>query len=95
MTPNARYPLDGLGLEIKAHWKMYRPRMYRELERAGRLDQAVYEAQERTGQALGQMIEEGADLEKAWEAVREEWAFLPAEADAPEETDDDLDRPVR
>ena len=47
--PRKKYPLDGLALEIKAHWRKYRPTMYRGLEREGRLDQSLYEASERTG----------------------------------------------
>lgn len=46
------YPLDGLALEIKAHWEKYRPQMFRELEQQGRLDQALHEASERTGEAF-------------------------------------------
>lgn len=31
------YPLGSLGLQIKAHWQKYRPKMYAELEKSGDL----------------------------------------------------------
>ena len=39
----------------------------------------------KTGQAFGELVEGGLEPHAAWEAVREEWAFLPAEADTAEE----------
>lgn len=73
------YPLSSLGRQIKAHWRQYRPDMCRGLEATGELDKAVYEAQERTGEALADLVKKGMDWNQAWELVREEWAFLPAE----------------
>lgn len=35
----ADHPLAGLGLKIKAHWKQHRPKMYAELEKAGKLQE--------------------------------------------------------
>jgi hypothetical protein len=94
-----KFVIDGLGMQIEEHWREHRPRTYRALMEAGQLRQAVYEAQERTGQALSRLIEAGVDYEKAWEAIREEWAFLPAEPEKsePEETDllASLPRPSR
>lgn len=49
----------------------------------GRLDQSLHAASERTGEAYGKLVEDGLDPPSAWEAVREEWAFLPAESDQP------------
>jgi hypothetical protein len=75
-----QYPLLPLGHQIKEHWKEHRPRMYRELEAAGRLDQSVYEAQERTLDAMCQLqMEQKLPYHQAWELIREEWAFLPDE----------------
>ena len=79
------FPLDGLALEIKQHWAKYRPKTYRELEREGRLDQSLHEASEKTGQAFGELVEGGLEPHAAWETVREEWAFPPAETDPAEE----------
>jgi hypothetical protein len=55
----------------------------RHYQKAGTLDQSVYEAQERTGAALAEAIERGEDERQAREALREQWAFLPAEEDEP------------
>src|SRR3989442_1137673 len=78
---STEFPLDGLALEIKAHWRKYRPKMYRQLEEEGRLDQSLHEASERTGLAFAQQVENGLEPPSAWETVREMWAFLPAESD--------------
>ncbi len=75
------FPLNSLGLQIKAHWRKYRPRMVAELEQAGKLRESVYDAQERTGEALVNLLHQGLRYEQAWELVREEWAFLPSEED--------------
>jgi len=78
----ADYPLGSLGLQIKAHWKQHRPKMYRELEQACRLDQAVYLAQERTRDAFADLVSnQGVPAGQADEATRELWAFLPSEED--------------
>jgi hypothetical protein len=73
------YPLVGLGLKIKAHWKRHRPKMYPELEKSGHLEQSVYEAQERTSDLMDSLLAKGLDYQQAWELAREEWAFLPSE----------------
>ena len=43
--PNADVPEDQqlglMGLNIRDHWKKYRPKMYRELERSRRLKEAL------------------------------------------------------
>ena len=96
---NAKAPvLDSLGFQIKDHWKEHRPRMYRELEQMGQLDQSVYEAQERTGAAHWELIQAGMDDHAAWEMIREQWAFLPAEEDdvaaLPEPAPEQSEEPV-
>ena len=79
----ADYPLDSLGVQIQAHWKEHRPRMYRELEKAGTLTQAVYQAQERYRDGVADLVSnQGLPLFQAEEALREE-AFLPSEDDEP------------
>lgn len=80
---NRRYPLGSLGLQIKDHWKEHRPTMYAALEQAGNLEASVYAAQELTLDALDELLNQGLPYNQAWESVREEWAFLPSEDDAP------------
>jgi hypothetical protein len=75
------YDFSSLGLQIKAHWQKYRPRMCAELEREGRLDEAVQQARDLTSEALAEALQKGVPYHQAWESVREEWAFLPSEED--------------
>jgi len=72
-----------LGQKIKWHWQEHRPRMYRELEQSGQLHQALQDAQGLTSDALHRLLQQGVPYGQAWESVREEWAFLPSEADQP------------
>lgn len=75
--------LDYLGWQAEKHWKQFRPKMYRELKKKGVLYKSLYAAQERTEDALADLIEKGLSYDMAWEAVREEWLFLPTEKDLP------------
>lgn len=86
--PPPENPLDLLGHQIKAHWRRYRPKMYRALEESGELDKTVHAAQERTHDALSELVEQGWDWNYAWEAIRGEWAFLPAEEEEDEGEED-------
>ena len=78
-----RYPLGSLGLQIKAHWKEHRPKMFKALEQAGQLEASVHAAQELTADALSDLLDQGLPYNQAWELVREEWAFLPSEDNVP------------
>ena len=52
------------------------------LQKAGKLRQAVYHAQERTRDAFAELVSnEGMPAGQADEATRQLWAFLPAEED--------------
>jgi len=88
--PNPQRPtLDSLGVQIKDHWKEHRPRMYREPEKAGQLDKAVYLAQERTRDAFAELVSnQGVPAFQADEATRELWAFLPDEEESDEAPDE-------
>ena len=54
------------------------------LEGAGLLNQSVQAAADLTSDAMTQAIGQGQSYDQAWEAVRQEWAFLPSEEDVPE-----------
>jgi hypothetical protein len=76
----ADYPLSSLGLQIKAHWKRHRPRMYAELAKTGKLEESVYAAQEQTSEAMYELtVVKKLPYDQAWELIREEWAFVPGE----------------
>jgi len=78
------YPLGSLGLQIKAHWKKYRPQMSSELQSQGKLEESVHAAQELTNDLMNNLLDKHRlSYDQAWELAREEWAFLPSEKDEP------------
>jgi hypothetical protein len=70
-----------LGSQIKEHWRKYRPRMFKDLEKISKLDAAVHNAEVLTVEAYDQAVRSGLNPDQARELVREEWAFLPDEED--------------
>jgi len=81
------FPISAYGLMAERHWREFRPKMVRELEETGKLEEALYEAQERT---LDELMELETKLEadgltkqqasdQAWEMVRERYILLPPE----------------
>ncbi len=85
-TDMSMNPLTDLHATIRTHWQKYCPRRWAELEAAGRLDEAIAAAVQNTETAVDEQMQRGHTLWEAWEAVREEWAILPAEED--EEAED-------
>ena len=80
--------LTQYGLLAEKHWREFRPRMVRDLERSGRLMEALWEAQERTVdemEALTRQLEREQRLTpqqaetQAWEMIREKYILLPPE----------------
>ncbi len=77
--------LTPLGHQILEHWKRYRPTMVAKLEQANRLQQAIFAAQELTGNLLYELTAvRKMAYQPAWEIATREWAFLPDEKDQPE-----------
>ena len=81
------FPISAYGLMAESHWREFRPKMVRELEETGKLEEALHEAQERT---LDELMELETKLEadglttqqardQAWEMVREKYILLPPE----------------
>ena len=64
---------------VKAHWKRYRPEVYKGLLVKGLLNQSVSQAVDQTNEALVNALHRGMDPYQAWEAVRGLWAFPPSE----------------
>jgi len=73
--------IDYLGLMAKEHWQEYCPRMYKELEESGQLEEMLYQAQELTASTLKELKAQGMSHDMAWEFVREQWILLPEEKD--------------
>ena len=68
-----------LGEAILKHWRENCPLMVQDLEKQNRLDQAVFETQERTGDLLYELVSvKKMDYHAAWELAAQEWA-LPGE----------------
>ena len=78
-------PLTPLGYQILQHWRRHRPMMTEKLEKANQLQQAVFAAQELTGNLLYELtVVRKMDYQPAWEIATREWAFLPSEDDQPQ-----------
>ncbi|MGO9229300.1 MAG: hypothetical protein ACLQKA_08850 [Bryobacteraceae bacterium] len=77
--------LTPLGYQILEHWKRHRPTMVATLEKGNQLQQAVFAAQELTGNLLYELtVIRKMDYQTAWEIATREWAFLPDENDQPQ-----------
>ncbi|GAA5143728.1 hypothetical protein GCM10023213_32270 [Prosthecobacter algae] len=83
------FPISAYGLMAEKHWREFRPKMVRELEETSRLEEALYEAQERTLDELlpleDKLVADGLTMDQAsrqaWEMVRERYILLPPEDD--------------
>ena len=77
--------LTSLGHQILKHWRRHRPTMVKNLERGNQLQQAIFAAQELTGNLLYELtVVQKMDYQFAWEIATREWAFLPDEEDRPQ-----------
>ena len=82
-----------LGEKILKHWRDHCPQMVRDLERKGRLDQSVLEAQETTGDLLYELVSvKKMNYPAAWELATQEWA-LPESGSEEGTTNGDLPPP--
>jgi hypothetical protein len=79
-----------LGEAILKHWREHCPQMVRDLEQQNRLDQAVFEAQETTGDLLYELVSvKKMNYPAAWELATQEWA-LPQSGNQGENASGDL-----
>jgi hypothetical protein len=77
--------LTPLGHQILEHWKRHRPAMVQTLIQANQLHQAIFAAQELTGNLLYDLtVVQKMDYQPAWEIATREWAFLPNKEDQPQ-----------
>src|ERR1700687_2946803 len=82
MESNTMTPL---GYQILEHWRKYRPTMVAMLKARNQLPQAIFAAQELTGNLLYELtVVQKMDYQIAWELATREWAFLPDEEDQPQ-----------
>jgi hypothetical protein len=82
--------LTQYGLMAERHWREFRPIMVRDLKAKGKLQQALFEAQETTLdeiETLCRKLETEQTLtprqvhDQAWEMIREKYILLPPEED--------------
>jgi hypothetical protein len=88
MSTPQDHPLTQYGLMAEKHWREFCPTMVQQLEREGRLAEALWEAQETTldeMEALTRKLETEQELTPqqaettAWELIREKYILLPPE----------------
>jgi hypothetical protein len=80
-------PLTQYGRMAEKHWREHRPKMVRELEQTGRLQQMLLEAEEKTKDEMAtlrtDLMQRGSSAQQAqtqaWEMVREKYILLPPE----------------
>ena len=83
--------LTQYGMLAEKHWREFLPKMVKELERKGKLQEMLLEAQEKTKDEMYeltmQLIKQGLTAQqandRAWEMVRERYILLPPETDQP------------
>jgi glucose-6-phosphate-specific signal transduction histidine kinase len=69
------------------HWREFRPKMVRELERKGQLQAMLLDAEEKTKDEMAtlrtELMQKGLTAQQshtqAWEMVREKYILLPPE----------------
>ena len=79
--------LTQYGRQAEKHWREHRPKMVRELEAKGQLNQMLFEAEEKTKDEMAtlrtELMQRGSTAQQAhtqaWELVREKYIFLPPE----------------
>lgn len=77
--------LTPLGHQILEHWTRHRPAMVERLKKSHQLHQAIFAAQELTGDLLYELtVVRKMEYQPAWEMATAEWAFLPSEEDQPQ-----------
>jgi hypothetical protein len=69
--------------QARAHWKAFRPTLFRDLEKAGKLETALDDAVQRTSREMAALQAMGYRDHEAWEVVRESYLFVPEKGDKP------------
>ena len=80
--------LTQYGRQAEKHWREHHPKMVRELEAKGQLNQMLFEAEEKTKDEMATLrlalMKLGKTAQQAhtqaWEMVREKYILLPPES---------------
>lgn len=70
--------LQYVGTALK-HWKQWRPKMYRELQKAGTLNEEAQRASKEAAAQVASLMAAGFQLHEAEEVVLPELILLPPE----------------
>ena len=65
--------------QARAHWKEFRPGMFKEFEDAGILERELQTAATLTARDMDAFQGTGLSWDEAWERTRNEYLFLPEE----------------
>lgn len=92
IPPTEPICLTGYGLAAESHWREFLPNLVAQLERKGKLKEALFEAQETTKAEMRSLQEKFLAKglthqqahDQAWEIVRERYIYLPPESDEEE-----------
>src|ERR1019366_2455694 len=76
-------PLSPWAMEAEAHWKKYRPKMYRELKESGELNEFLEKAAHRAMDQCVAYVESGMHPLEAESEAKRNYLFLPDEEDVP------------
>ena len=66
--------------EARAHWKERSPKLFKELQKAGLLEERLRDAAERTNTEMDDLRKQGFNEQEAWEITREKYLFTPEES---------------
>jgi hypothetical protein len=80
----SRGPLGRWATEAKQHLLKYRPKMAKQLEEEGKLDDWARSAAEKAGEEYSLSVENGMFPLEAESEARKNYMFLPAEDDLPQ-----------
>ena len=71
------------------HWQENQPEKFKQLQKTGKLQQALTEAAEATASEMKTLTDSGLSQTEAWEMVREQHLFPPQEPQAEEAMEPD------
>lgn len=76
-------PLSPWAMEAEAHWRKYRPKMYRELKQSGELNDFLEKAARRAMDQCVAYVEAGMHPFEAESEAKRDYLLLPDEDDVP------------
>jgi len=83
MNTLAKQPLTRYGQMAQQQWKAERPLMYARLEAKGKLRQSLIAAQQMCKLEIGNLMDQGYQLNEAEEVAIPMYLFLPSEQEMP------------